>query len=48
MAGLPTGAGRRTKRLTIEKMVELAAMPSPMETIAAAAKPGDLESRRSE
>jgi hypothetical protein len=31
----------------MEKIVELAAMPSPIETTAAAAKPGDLASRRS-
>jgi hypothetical protein len=31
----------------MEKMVALAAMPKPMETTAAAAKPGDLDSRRS-
>ena len=29
--------------LTIEKMVALAAMPSPMETMAARATPGDFE-----
>ena len=44
--GLPTGAGRSTNLLTIEKMVELAAMPRPMETTTASTKPGDLESRR--
>jgi hypothetical protein len=32
--------------LTIEKMVELAAIPSPIETIAATAMPGDLRLRR--
>jgi hypothetical protein len=46
VAGSPTGAGRRKNLLTIEKMVELAAMPSAIETTAAAVKPGDFESRR--
>src|SRR5579872_638866 len=44
--GSPTGGGRRTNRLTIEKMVELAAMPRPMEATTASTKPGNLESRR--
>src|SRR5580700_10877717 len=44
--GSPTGAGRRINLLTIEKMVALAAMPRPIETMTASTKPGDLASRR--
>jgi multidrug efflux pump subunit AcrA (membrane-fusion protein) len=46
VVGSPTRAGRKTNLLTIEKMVELAAMPRPMEITTAATKPGDLENRR--
>ena len=44
--GSPTGAGRSTKRFTMEKMVELAAMPSPMENMTANTNPGDRKRRR--
>ena len=44
--GLPTGAGRRTNRLTMEKMVAFAAMPRPIETTTARTKPGELARRR--
>jgi hypothetical protein len=44
--GSPTGAGRSTNLLTMEKMVALAAMPRPMETMTARTIPGDLDSRR--
>jgi hypothetical protein len=37
VARSPTGAGRRRNALTIEKMVELAAMRRPIEITAAAA-----------
>jgi hypothetical protein len=46
LPGSPTGAERSTNLLTIEKMVELAAMPRLMESRAAATKPGNLEKRR--
>jgi hypothetical protein len=44
--GLPTGGGRSTNVLTMEKMVVLAAMPSPMERMTTSTNPGEREKRR--
>jgi hypothetical protein len=46
LAGWPTGAAYSTKRLTIEKIVELAAMPSASVTIAAPVNTGFRRSDR--
>ena len=46
VAGSPTGAGLRMNLLTMEKMVALAAMPSPMERTTMKTRPGKRERRR--